>query len=205
MAALVPLIIAVMYFLQRFYLRTSRQIRLLDIEHRAPVYSHLAETIEGLVTLRAFAWSDSALETHIAILDESRRPSLSLGAIQSWLKLYLDLILALLATTFVVIATTLRSQIGARATGTGLSGVLAYGEVSQQFVASWVQFEIALGAVARIKYFVTNTRAEKDYEGERAEIDPKTWPTSGMVEARNITASYAYVLISNSKVPPVPC
>jgi ABC-type multidrug transport system fused ATPase/permease subunit len=194
MAAFLPLILTVMYLLQRFYLRTSRQMRLLDIEHRAPVYTNLAETIEGLMTLRAFSWSERAMEDHLSILDDSRRPTYSLGTIQSWLNFSLDLTLALLATIFVVIATTLRSQIGARSTGTGLSGILAYSNVVQQFISQWTQFEIALGAVARIKYFVTHTKAEAEFEGEQVHINPEKWPATGTIEVKNITASYVYVL-----------
>ncbi|KAH1516225.1 hypothetical protein KXX18_007884, partial [Aspergillus fumigatus] len=46
--------ILALWVLQRFYLHTSRQVRLRDIEAKAPLYSHLLETIDGLATIRAF-------------------------------------------------------------------------------------------------------------------------------------------------------
>ncbi|KAI8306537.1 ABC transporter atnG [Colletotrichum sp. SAR11_59] len=51
-----PFIATVVYFLQRFYLQTSRQIRLLGIEAKAPLYTCFSESVAGSVTIRAFGW-----------------------------------------------------------------------------------------------------------------------------------------------------
>ncbi|KAI8290846.1 ABC transporter atnG [Colletotrichum sp. SAR 10_98] len=51
-----PFIATVVYFLQRFYLQTSRQIRLLGIEAKAPLYTCFSESVTGSVTIRAFGW-----------------------------------------------------------------------------------------------------------------------------------------------------
>ncbi len=40
-----PLCIAVVYIVQRIYLRTSRQLRLLELESRSAVYSSFLETV----------------------------------------------------------------------------------------------------------------------------------------------------------------
>ncbi|XP_044715562.1 ABC transporter domain-containing protein [Hirsutella rhossiliensis] len=50
-AAVIPLMAGVLYFLQRFYLRTSRQLRLLELESKAPLYSHVLETIDGMISI----------------------------------------------------------------------------------------------------------------------------------------------------------
>lgn len=41
----IPFLFLVLYFLQKLYLRTSRQVRLLDIEKRANVLSNFLETV----------------------------------------------------------------------------------------------------------------------------------------------------------------
>lgn len=197
MAAFLPVVIILLYIMQRFYLRTSRQMRLLDIEHRAPVYSHLEETMEGVITIRAFGWEDRVQDIHYHLLDKSRRPSFMLQTIQSWLNFTLDMVLTGLAVLFIVMTTTLREQIGPQSMGTGLSGILAYSNVQQQFVNSWVQLEIALGAVARIKWFVTNTEPDPDYQGEPLVADTTNWPGRGKIELDNVTASYKYVECCN--------
>ena len=47
--------------LQKYYLKTSRQMRLLDLEAKSPLYSHFLESLTGLVEIRAFGWSDNFL------------------------------------------------------------------------------------------------------------------------------------------------
>jgi ATP-binding cassette subfamily C (CFTR/MRP) protein 1 len=56
-AIVLPFVAIVVYILQKFYLRTSRQIRLMDLEAKAPLYTNFLETLSGLVTIRAFGWT----------------------------------------------------------------------------------------------------------------------------------------------------
>lgn len=49
-----PLMLIAFWFIQRFYFRISRQIRILDLEIKAPLYTHFIETLAGLATIRAF-------------------------------------------------------------------------------------------------------------------------------------------------------
>lgn len=38
-AATIPAVVGIVYLLQKFYLRTSRQVRLLDLEAKSPLVS----------------------------------------------------------------------------------------------------------------------------------------------------------------------
>ncbi|KAH7206067.1 hypothetical protein DER44DRAFT_809931 [Fusarium oxysporum] len=49
-----PFLAVLLYSVQRFYLRTSRQLRLLDLEAKSPLYTHFMDTVRGITTLRAF-------------------------------------------------------------------------------------------------------------------------------------------------------
>ena len=59
--ALVPMAI-VYYFIQRFYVNTSRQLKRIDAVKRSPIYSHFQETIVGAATIRSFQKSTSFIE-----------------------------------------------------------------------------------------------------------------------------------------------
>lgn len=54
MTAVLPLIFISVFFIQRYYLRSSRQLRLLEIEAQAPLVTELRETSTGLIYIRAF-------------------------------------------------------------------------------------------------------------------------------------------------------
>ncbi|KLO96043.1 Uncharacterized protein LW93_10925 [Fusarium fujikuroi] len=49
-----PFLAVILYSVQKFYLRTSRQLRLLDLEAKSPLYTHFMDTVRGITTLRAF-------------------------------------------------------------------------------------------------------------------------------------------------------
>jgi len=66
-----PFLIAVFYYLQRGYLRTSRQLRFLDLEEKAPLYTQFLETLGGLATIRAFDWKQAAIDQNRQLADRA--------------------------------------------------------------------------------------------------------------------------------------
>jgi len=112
------------FFIQRVYLRTSRQLRFLDLETRSPVYSHFLETLEGIVTIRAFDWQQEAAKENIRRLDNSQKPYYLLYCIQRWLALALDLMSAGMAIIVVALATSLRHTTSPGFLGVSMNNVL---------------------------------------------------------------------------------
>ncbi|KAK1463361.1 ABC transporter [Colletotrichum melonis] len=190
MAAILPFLIPTFYAIQHFYLRTSRQMRLLDIEHKAPLYSQLIETLEGLATIRAFRWEDNFEKVNLRRLDDSQRPKYLLACLQSWLTFSVDMVIAVIAVVLIVLVTTLREQIGPGFIGVALTNVLAFSGCVKAIITSWVMLEVSLGAVARVRNFSLTTASEDDSRVQRAEPEGE-WPSRGAVELRKVTASYA--------------
>lgn len=96
-ATIIPVCAVALYLLAKFYLRTSRQIRHLDLEAKSPLYTIFTDTIDGLVTIRAFGWKTAFLEDSLDLLDLSQKPYYLLFCIQRWLKIMLDLFVAAIA------------------------------------------------------------------------------------------------------------
>ncbi|KAK1984403.1 ABC transporter [Colletotrichum cereale] len=190
MAAILPLLIPVFYAIQHFYLRTSRQMRLLDIEQKAPLYSQLIETLEGLATIRAFRWEDDFEKTNLQRLDNSQRPSYLLTCLQRWLTFSVDMVIAVIAIVLIALVTTLREQIGPGFIGVALTNVLSFSDTVKAIITSWVTLEVSLGAVARVRNFTLTTRPEGGSEVHLAEPEGE-WPSRGAVEVCGATASYS--------------
>lgn len=51
-AAIIPVCVVAIYYIQKFYLRTSRQMRHLDLEAKSPLYRLFTEAAAGIITVR---------------------------------------------------------------------------------------------------------------------------------------------------------
>ncbi|KAH7319081.1 putative ATP-binding cassette transporter [Rhexocercosporidium sp. MPI-PUGE-AT-0058] len=189
MAFTVPLLVLAIYALQNVYLKTSRQLRFLDLESRSPVYTHFLETLSGLSTIRAFGWQEASSKVNIIHLDSSQRPYYLLYCVQRWLVLVLDLIVAALALIVVALAVNLRESTSPGLLGVSLNNILAFTTSLSSLVTGWTLFETSLGAIARLSSFERDTKSERR-EGED-EKSPADWPHRGNIEFSDVTASYS--------------
>jgi len=184
----VPLALVALYFLQKYYLRTSRQIRILDLEAKSPLYAHLLDTLNGLTTIRAFGMKPLFEETNLKLLDLSQRPYYLMFCIQRWLNLVLDLFVGALAILLVTLAVIMPSSTSAGAIGIALFNILGFDEGLAHLISSWTSLETSLGAIARLKTFEVETPAEKEPLQPIALSDK--WPATGHLRIANSTASY---------------
>lgn len=191
LAVSLPACAAVLYGVQRVYLRSSRQLRFLELEARAGVFAAFLESVEGLETVRAFGWVPAVVGQNGARVETAQRPEYLLLCLQRWLGVVLDLVAASLATAVVGLAVAMRGRVTGAQIGVALNVMLVVNGTLLKLVRAWTTLEISLGAVARLKMLETSVLPE-DGEGEDCEVPP-CWPEQGRVEFRGVTAAYRYV------------
>ncbi|KAF2707684.1 hypothetical protein K504DRAFT_483031 [Pleomassaria siparia CBS 279.74] len=192
-----PVVGISIFFIQRFYLRTSRQLRFLDLEAKSPLYTQFDEMLAGLASIRAFGWQNFLEEKAKALLDRSQRPFYLLFAVQRWLTLVLDLVVAAVATLLIMLVVILRGKLSAGYVGVALLNVILFSQSVKLLISFWTQLETHIGSVARIKMF-TNDAISEDLDGED-KIPPPNWPSDGKIEFKDITACYrSYEPVINS-------
>ncbi|KAH8423784.1 uncharacterized protein LDX57_001542 [Aspergillus melleus] len=189
MAITIPLALAVLYVLQKIYLKTSRQLRYLDLEAKSPLYSQFVETLEGLPTIRAFGWQSASTDMLVKHLDASQKPYYMLICAQRWLNLVLDLVVMALAVLVVTLAVLLRDKTNAGLLGVALNNILGFNQLLSSFISSWTQLETSLGAIARVKSFVENTPFEY-LVGEGRRLS-EAWPEKGGIDIQGVCINYA--------------
>jgi ATP-binding cassette subfamily C (CFTR/MRP) protein 1 len=194
-----PPLIVVLWILQKIYLRTSRQIRLLEIEARAPLYSHFLETLAGLVTIRAFAWQRHWVQRQRDALDRSQRALYMTYCTQRWLNLVLDLIVAGVGVTVMALVTQLPSQAtDGGALGVSLTNIVTFSATLTYVIQGWAQLETSMGAVQRVRDFTEQTPSENK-SGE-SRVLPLGWAISRAgVRFDGVTAAYRQVKSLESK------
>ncbi|KAL2884121.1 hypothetical protein SGCOL_000058 [Colletotrichum sp. CLE4] len=179
----------VLFFVQRYYLRTSRQVRLLDIEAKAPIYTHFLETLKGVATIRAYRWHGNFEEQATKLLNISQKPHYMLACIQQWLALILDLVVGALALIIVAMATSITDKFSPGAIGVSMVLVLGFNNSLATTIKNWTALETSIGAVARIREFSQTTPSEERGLGSSG-IPPERWPLQGRIDFDNVTARY---------------
>ncbi|CZS88754.1 related to multidrug resistance protein [Rhynchosporium graminicola] len=183
-----PVSMLLVYIIQKLYLRTSRQLRFLELESQAAVFSSYLESLEGLETIRSFGWSKAVMQHNTKCVDKSQRPEFLLRCLQRWLNLVLDLLAAAIAISVIALAVLFQEQISGAKVGVALNVMLVANTTLLKLVESWTTLEVSLGAVARLKTLEDMTPIEG---GISSKLDPPdSWPSKGHVEFRNVTASY---------------
>lgn len=188
LGASIPFLAIAVYFLQRFYLQTSRQMRLLSIEARAPLYTHFTESIAGAVTIRAFGWQSQYEERCSYHIDFAQTPAYLQSCIQHWLNFVLDVMVTVLAVALVGTVVTWHDKFSSGSVGVGLIMVTGFNEILARLIQNWTKMESSVGAAARIMRFVAETERE---DTKAHGVDPPPgWPQAGAVDFINVVACY---------------
>lgn len=186
-----PFLFAALWIVQHTYLRTSRQLRFMDLEAKSPLYALFTESVAGLATLRAFGWRDALEKKHHDLLDRSQRPFYLLYAAQRWLTLVLDLFVTVIAVLVVVLVTQLRGVLPTGLIGVALVNIIQFSQHLKLLMTFWTTLETHIGAISRIKSFTSDTASE--HEPQEKEQPPSIWPSKGQIVFDNVSAGYTCV------------
>ena len=187
MSILIPALILILFYVQRYYLRTSRQLRRLDLEAQAPLVSAIREASDGLIYTGAYGWQGPILERGFHLLDESQRPIYLLFCAQQFLGLVSDILAALIGVVLAVLTLYLKSSTSANSAGLSFLAIVVLGGCFNEAIMAWTNLETAIGSLKRMSDFLEETATES--EKGTTEL-PKNWPSSGEIELRNVTARY---------------
>lgn len=187
-AIMIPFFLAILFGVQLYYLRTSKQLRVLDIEAKSPIYTFLTELSEGIYHIRAFQWEQDYLSKGLELLDESQKPFYYRYCIQRWLGVVLDLIVAATGVVLIALALYIGSATEA-AVGLGLLKVIHLSSSMVNFMEDWVDLETSLGALSRTRAFEKDTPQEED-ESEDSPTLPESWPHRGEIRVENVNAHH---------------
>ncbi|VDM67642.1 unnamed protein product [Strongylus vulgaris] len=187
--AAVPLGVAY-FFILRFYVPTSRQLKRLESIHRSPIYSHFAETIQGAISIRAFNKVSSLYFLISISVEDFRNASAKVVdafikcrysnvAANRWLAIRLEFVgnlVIFFAALFAVISRELGWVTDPGVIGVSITYALTITEVLNFGVRQISEIEANIVAVERInEYTVSPTEAQ--WESERK--PPSGWPSHG--------------------------
>ncbi|KAJ5936628.1 P-loop containing nucleoside triphosphate hydrolase protein [Penicillium verhagenii] len=184
-----PVLLLSVYVIQKIYLYTSRQLQWLAMGANSLPSNNFLETVHGITTIRAFGWSEAYALDNMNALDTAQKPSYTLLAVEQWLTLVLDLIVATMALINAVLI-VIRTDVTPGEVGIIMNVLLAVNGVLLITVKSWANFDASLGVVSRIQSFTASVIPESEPTSTEEHLLPASWPSEGVVHMKNIVARY---------------
>ncbi|KAJ5374298.1 ABC transporter transmembrane domain type 1 [Penicillium concentricum] len=184
-----PVLAMVAYFIQRMYLVASRQVKSLCVETSSLPNDSFVETVQGIATIRAFGWENAYALENSRALDAAQIPPYTLHALEHWLGLVLDLIVAGVALVNVAFIVTFTGSMTAGGVGISMNVILILNMVLMITVQSWANFDTSLGVISRIKNCAKTVAPESQLTQEYP--IPESWPSSGEINLNNVVFDFA--------------
>ncbi|KAM9674349.1 ATP-binding cassette sub-family C member 4-like isoform 2-T3 [Dama dama] len=178
----------IFFFLRRYYLETSRDVKRLECTTRSPVFSHLASSLWGLWTIRAYKAEQRFQELFDAHQDLHSEAWFLLLTTSRWLAVYLDVICAIFVTVVAFGALILVETLTPGQVGLVLSLTLILTGMFQWCVRQSAEVENMMISVERgIEY----TDLEKEAPWELDFRPPPSWPHGGKINFNFINFRYS--------------
>lgn len=170
------------------YLNASRDLKRLESVQRSPLYQQFGETLNGIVTIRAYGHETRFLADNHRRINAYNRPHLYLWASNRWLAFRVDLTGALVSffsATFVLLNI---GRIDAGAAGLSLTYAVTFTENILWLVRLYSEAQQNMNSVERVKeYLEVEQEAQAIIPDSRP---PPNWPSKGSLTFINYTTRY---------------
>ncbi|QRW24039.1 ABC transporter transmembrane region [Rhizoctonia solani] len=189
--ALAVFILILYQYFAAFYRASARELKRLDSNLRSLLYSHFSESLTGLATIRAYGEVNHFLKDNTYYIDLENRALFLTCANQRWLAIRLDFLGSLLVFSAGVMSVVGIHGISPSEIGLVLSTLTSLVQVMGMMTRQSAEVENYMNSVERILHYTSSgdIPQEKPYLViDRA--PPKTWPTHGEIEFRDLVMSY---------------
>ncbi|CAN9499822.1 unnamed protein product [Ophioblennius macclurei] len=183
---LLPLAI-IYYFVQRFYVATSRQLRRLDSVSRSPIYSHFGETVSGLSVIKAYRHQERFLKQNEVTIDENLKSVYPWIVSNRWLAIRLEFVGNLVVFFACLFAVISRDTIDSGIVGLSISYALNVTQTLNWLVRMTSELETNIVAVERVSEYI---EIENEAEWVTDTRPPQGWPEAGRLQFENYKVRY---------------
>uniref|UniRef100_A0A8C3ILG1 ATP-binding cassette sub-family C member 10 n=1 Tax=Chrysemys picta bellii TaxID=8478 RepID=A0A8C3ILG1_CHRPI len=187
---LILLPLAALYFsIQRYYRRTSRELKRLYSLTLSPIYTHFSETLTGLSIIRATRATDRFEAENQLRLEQNQRCLFASNTAMQWLDIRLQMIGVAVVTAIAGIAIIQHQrQLGNPGlVGLALSYALSVTNLLSGLISSFTQTETMMVSVERAEEYSTDIPIEP--QEQLVQVAPD-WPSRGHVEFQQVVLTY---------------
>ncbi|RHY61547.1 hypothetical protein DYB30_010590, partial [Aphanomyces astaci] len=174
---------------QLYYNKTSAELKRLESTARSPVLNLIAETVNGLSTIRAFGMTEVFARQSRTILDRSQSFFMLYRMSSRWMQMRLDWLSAgiLAGVSFITVAS--KESIGITAAGLALTYAAQMSSFLSRMTMTSSTFENIMTCVERLEHY-NSLDTEGDSVNASAVAPPTTWPSVGSIEFKSFSMRY---------------
>ena len=144
------------YFIQKFYVATSRQLKRIESITRSPIYTHFSETITGQSTIRAYGDAQRFTTESETRVDYNQMMSYPSIVANRWLAVRLEMVGALIVL-FAALFAILANDISPATVGLSISYALQISQTLSMLVRFTAEVETNIVAIERGKKCYDNS------------------------------------------------
>ncbi|XP_051994834.1 multidrug resistance-associated protein 1 isoform X3 [Xyrauchen texanus] len=167
-AAIIPPLGLLYFFVQRFYVASSRQLKRLESVSRSPVYTHFNETLLGTSVIRAFGEQQRFIRESDGRVDHNQKAYFPSIVANRWLAVRLEFVgncIVMFAALFAVMA---RDSLSPGIMGLSISYALQVTASLNWLVRMSSELETNIVAVERVKEYGDT---EKEGQSPRSNLE----------------------------------
>jgi ATP-binding cassette subfamily C (CFTR/MRP) protein 1 len=184
----VPVLFAFVYC-QRYFQRSSRELKRMDAVTRSPVYAHFSECLNGLSTIRAYKKLKEMSAMNRLRIDNHLRMNLASFSANRWLGIRMELLGGLLVFASAVFVVAGSKQIDPEQVGLQLSYAIRITGLLNLVVRILSLAENSFNSVERLREYA-NVPSELPDESTIEQKPPSNWPNKGQITFEKVVARY---------------
>ncbi|XP_014250192.1 multidrug resistance-associated protein 1-like [Cimex lectularius] len=176
------------YFIQKFFIATSRQLKRLESVTRSPIYSHFGETVNGSSSIRAYNVQQRFVKESEEKVDFNQIAAFPGIIANRWLAVRLEFIGNVIIFFAALFAVLERETMNPGIVGLSITYALQITQTLNWLVRMTAEVETNIVAVERIKEY-GETPQEAPWEVKPNPVD-QNWPINGAIEFRKFKVRY---------------
>ncbi|KAM9392165.1 multidrug resistance-associated protein 1 isoform 2-T2 [Pholidichthys leucotaenia] len=187
-AIIIPFLGLLYFFVQRFYVASSRQLKRLESVSRSPIYTHFSETLLGTSVIRAFGEQDRFIGESDKRVDNNQKAYYPSIVANRWLAIRLEFVGNCIVTFAALFAVIARDSLSPGIMGLSISYALQLTASLTWLVRMSSDVETNIVAVEKVKEY-SDTEKEAEWKHEPSSV-PQGWPTHGCIDIRGFGLRY---------------
>ncbi|CAL9703661.1 unnamed protein product [Knipowitschia caucasica] len=192
-AIIIPFLGVLYFFVQRFYVASSRQLKRLESVSRSPIYTHFNETLLGASVIRAFGEQKRFIHESDLRVDHNQKAYFPSIIANRWLAIRLEFVGNCIVSCAALFAVIARDSLSPGIVGLSITYALQLTTSLTWLVRMSSDLETNIVAVERVREY-SDTEKEAEWTLQNKGPQPDPWPSAGCIDIKNFGLRYRHNL-----------